>query len=482
MHWSSRSGRPTGQDRPRRFASDEFILASGRSLLAQLITVPVTAVAGLVSIRLLVSGIGPAGYGSVVLITSLPALLPFADLGLGAWLVDNTTRSKSDVLAAFGRSFRLLLRNSVLFCVAAAAIGAAGIWHLMLGFPANGQLERGATIGMSLFALSVPLSLGYSLALGAGRNHSAVYLRAIAPVANVVVLSLAVAAGCDPCWYVVILMLTPLPGAVLACRLAARALDLGTRDLIRACRVPSGQPVARSFAGGMLVIMLALPVTYQTDRIVISHVLGSDAVARYSAMAALYGTALGLVNAAGLTLWPQFARRRREGRSAFLDLRRMTFIFAAFTAPMAAALVFLAPWVTTVMTHGQAPAGRGLAAAFGLLLLVIGTHLPCGMFLTDARGLGLQAWGCTLMALTSVVLSIALCGAMGPAGPVLASSIAFLACVWPVTAIGIRGAWVRETDQRAVGQSECQVGGVGLPSARRADANSFTGFRGGVGQ
>jgi O-antigen/teichoic acid export membrane protein len=424
--------------RSRTFLSDELTRASGGALLAQLITLPIWGISGLISARIQVVSLGPSGYGSVSIITSLPALLPFANLGVGADVVNSVGAGKAEVVQTFARSFRILVRNCLLLCLAAVALWAMRLWHILLNFPADDALEASATAGIILFAASLPLGLGYSLALGAGRNREVICLQAISPVVNIAILCALHQSTANPYWYVLTLMATPLPGALLACRLGARALDVPIGDLLAGCRFSSSGRVTHSVARAMMVVSLACSLTYQTDRIVISHMLGTVAVARYSATASLQGLGIGLVTSAGMALWPKFSQRRREGRTGLTGLGRTTLWFAAGVAPMAALLVLLVPWATALMTHGQATAGRGLAVAFALLLFLIATHLPSGMLLTDAFGFRVQAWGHALMALTSIALSIVLCARVGVAGPVLASSIAFVTCVWPATAIGLR--------------------------------------------
>jgi O-antigen/teichoic acid export membrane protein len=460
--------------RARPFLSDELTRASGGALLAQLITVPIWGISGLISARIQVVSLGPSGYGSVSIITSLPALLPFANLGVGADVVNSAGGRKAEVVQTFGRSFRILVRNCLLLCLAAIALGAMRLWHVLLKFPADNALEASATAGIVLFAVSLPLGLGYSLALGAGRNREVICLQAISPVVNIAILCALPQWTTNPYWYVLTLMATPLPGAVLACRLGARALNVPIGDLLAGCRFRSSGRVTHSVARGMMVVSLACPLTYHTDRIVISHMLGTVAVARYSAAASLQGLGIGLVTSAGMALWPKFAQRRREGRTGLTDLGRTTLWFAAGVAPMAALLVLFIPWATALMTHGQVTADRGLAVAFALLLVVIATHLPSGMLLTDAFGFRVQAWGHALMALTSIVLSIVLCARVGVAGPVLASSIAFVTCVWPATAIGLRkvhaGSRTGHASAAKTLDTASLVTPCAIPSSRSAEA------------
>jgi O-antigen/teichoic acid export membrane protein len=60
----------------------------------------------------------------------------------------------------------------------------------------------------------------------------------------------------------------------------------------------------------MAVITVAMPIAYQSDRLLLSHLSDLGQVAIYAVGAQLYGALFGLVGAAGMSLWPVFARRR----------------------------------------------------------------------------------------------------------------------------------------------------------------------------
>jgi O-antigen/teichoic acid export membrane protein len=81
-------------------------------------------------------------------------------------------------------------------------------------------------------------------------------------------------------------------------------------------------PFPRRFKGAkivdqawpMTVIMIALPVGIQTDRIILSHVTTSAELAQYNLASQMYTPIFALVSAAGFTLWPRFAASRAKNK------------------------------------------------------------------------------------------------------------------------------------------------------------------------
>jgi O-antigen/teichoic acid export membrane protein len=204
----------------------------------------------------------------------------------------------------------------------------------------------------------------------------------------------------------------PLLGLVLGC---ARA----------------GQPTVRirHLAGPMAVINTATVVSYATDRVVLSHVIGPSAVAVYSAGAQLFTPAAGLISVAGLPLWALFARQRGPAdRPSRADLTRLIRWFTAGGLLMGLGLIWLGPTVSSWMMHGRGRAGTVLMASFAALVLVQAAYYPAGMWLTDAAGLRFQAARAAVMAVVNLALSIPLARLLGPVGPVVASVAAF-SCV-----------------------------------------------------
>ena len=432
------------------------LASAGRALGARAVTLPVTALAGLLSTRAVVAELGVAGYALFALAVTLPALVPLGDLGVGAALVDAAARDRS---GGGGRELRAALTSGartlggaglVLTCVGVVP-AAAGWWGPLLGAGGGGAPGADAVVAVtfSLFGASVFLGLGRSLLIVADRTHLAVLLQGAGSLAALGGLLAAVAVDAPAAVLVAPGFLGQCLAGLVALAWAGGLLRLPVWSLVLGCPRP-GVPRARirHLAGPMAVVQLGSTLAFATDRLVLSHTTRPEAVAAYSAGAQLYVPLVGLVSTAGLPLWVRFAHQRQTSRpgadplskalpgtprTARGDGRRdLAVLTAAFgTAGLAAGagLVVLGPALSGWMTHGQATAGTGLMAAFALLLVVQAAGAPVGMWLTDAAGLRFQAPRVVAMAAVNLALSVPLALWLGPSGPVLASAAALTALV-----------------------------------------------------
>jgi O-antigen/teichoic acid export membrane protein len=185
----------------------------------------------------------------------------------------------------------------------------------------------------------------------------------------------------------------------------------------------------------MMVIMMSLPIAYQSDRLLLSHLSDLGQVAVYSIGTQMYNPLYALIGAAGMSLWPMFARRRAQQPVKRQELIRLWAVFTLLGLLLAVALVIAGPWVAQFVSKGTIEVSYGVLAAFGLLLVVHASWLPIGMHLTDRDGLRFQAVVHIAMMLINVPVSALLAHQLGAAGPLLGSAGAI------VVAMGIPGAW-----------------------------------------
>ena len=182
----------------------------------------------------------------------------------------------------------------------------------------------------------------------------------------------------------------------------------------------------------MAVISACLPLAYQSDRLILSHVSSVTQLAVYSAGAALFAPALSLVSAGGQSLWPIFVRTGLASLGG--NLRRQFFTaltgLVAFGVVLGVALVLVGPSIGTWMLRSGAAVPVGLMASFAAVLIVLSAHYPGGMLLTDSAGLRFQAKASVAMLMMNVALSLVLARRLGAAGPVLGSAISVALCMW----------------------------------------------------
>ena len=141
----------------------------------RIVVMGMTGVLGIISSRLILGNFGVDAYAQYGLLNGLRMLLPFADLGMGAVVLNAISESKNPkdderVLASLATTFRLLIITGLLIAVGSVALMLLGLWPAILG---NGLMAGGefiATLCLVVFALSLPLGLGSRILIGSGKN------------------------------------------------------------------------------------------------------------------------------------------------------------------------------------------------------------------------------------------------------------------------------------------------------------------------
>jgi O-antigen/teichoic acid export membrane protein len=416
-------------------SSTSLLAGAKRAFVVRTITLPVAAVAGLLAARVTVSTLGVGGYAIFALVVGLAALNPIGDLGVGAAVTDAVARRRDVGADGVQRVLRTSLRTLTVLALAMAllawAMAAMGVWAPLMGVSPSREVEVAAATALTVFAAGLPLGLSNRVLLGAERNEIALAFQGGAGVLSLLLILVA-AATHAPLWAYVA---APSAGLALAAAaawpMASSASGLSLLETVRSAAVRA-RPGARivHLAGPMLVITAALPIAYQSDRLLLSHLSNLDQVAVYAVGAQLYAVLFGLVGAAGMSLWPMFARRRAHQPVARHELIRLSAVFTLVGGVLALLLVVAGPWVAQFVSKGKIDVSYVVFAAFGLLMVVQASWFPIGMLLTDRDGLRFQAVASVVMMAINVPVSAGLAYRLGAVGPILGSVGAIVVAMW----------------------------------------------------
>jgi O-antigen/teichoic acid export membrane protein len=416
-------------------ASTSLLTGVRRAFVVRAFTLPVAAFAGLLAARATVSALGVDGYALFALVVGLAALNPIGDLGVGAAVTDAVARRQElgadGVQRVLRTSLRVLVAVSAALALVAWALAAIGLWAPLLGVPPSRAVEVAVAVSFTLFAAGLPLGLSNRVLLGAERNDIALAFQGGSGLLALVIILVA-AVTHAPLWAYVAAPSTGVAiAAAAAWPMASSASGLSLLETLRGAAVRS-RPGARisHLAGPMMVISAALPIAYQSDRLLLSHLSNLGQVAVYAVAAQLYAALFGLVTAAGMSLWPLFARRRAYEPVMRRELIRLQAVFAVVGLTLAVLLVAAGPWVAQFVSKGEIDVGHGLLAAFGLLMVVQSSWFPIGMLMTDRDGLRFQAVTHVVMMVINLAVSAVLAQRIGAAGPVIGSVGALVIAVW----------------------------------------------------
>lgn len=416
-------------------ASEGHWSGAKRSFIVRATTLPVATVAGLLAARVTVSSLGVGGYALFALVVGLAALNPVGDLGVGAAVTDAVARrnelGSDEVQRVLRTSLRVLMLTASTLALTAWTLAALGWWATLLGVPASTEVEVAVATSLTLFAAGLPLGLSSRVLLGSERNDIALTFQGGSGVLTLLIVLIAATTHASLWAY------TAAPSASAALMAAAAwpiASSSSGMSLLEAAQsalvfARPGRRIAH-LAGPMMVITAALPIAYQSDRLLLSHLSDLNQVAIYSVASQLYVSLFSLVGAAGMSLWPMFARRRANHPVVRQELVRLTVVFTAAGSVLAVTMIGVGPRVADFVSKGRIDVGYGVFAAFGLLLVVQASWFPTGMLLTDRKGLRFQAATHVVMMLINLAGSAVLAQRIGAAGPVISSAGALAIAVW----------------------------------------------------
>ncbi len=407
----------------------------GGPAVAKIVVMGLSGILGIVTSRLIIEHYGVEAYGQYGLLATLPTLLPFADLGIAAVVVNSLAESKSPstddfVLRTIVTAFRILAVSGLVIIGLSVAIYVLGLWPTLLG---RGLLPEGGSVAavlcLAIFGCVLPLTVGQRIVVGLGRTTAQVAAQTVvAPfmlITILTVVALAIPAGT---FLAVFSIVANSMVSVICLVIAAKAIKpqmgLAFARIPRFRRYP-GVPVM-SLTWPVLVSSIVMPLTLQTDRLLLSQLTHGDELARYNLAAQLFGLILQTIAASGVALWPWYAKARSELR--IVSPRMPALWFLAGGLFLGAVMALASPWLEVLVSKGKIHLDPWLLAGFVAFVAVEAAKYPLGMYMTDARGLRFQVVPILTMVPVSLGLSWSLIGVVGAGGPVLGSAIAVLLC------------------------------------------------------
>jgi O-antigen/teichoic acid export membrane protein len=406
----------------------------------------VSIVGTFVTVPLVLSELGDVRFGALVLVTQLATLLVFSDLGLGNGLVTSLARA----LANEDRDrVRALVSSTWFLLVSVALAGGAGYvlltawldWSAVLGVDdlPDDEVTRAVTVFAAFFLVGLPVSIAQKIHLARQEGWQANAWQTLGALATIAATIACVMTSASLAWFVAAAVGGAVLSALLNCVwLFARHAEL--RPHIRHVRRGSVRFIFRT---GLLFLVLgvASSVAYQTDALVISHVLGAEEVTSYNIALRLFlipGMAVSFLLA---PLWPAFGDAFVRGDRAWarVTLRRAVVWGALINIPGALLLVtFGQQLVDAWVGPDEVAMPQSLLMAFGIWTVLSVLTGPLAMLLNGANVVGFQVVCAIAMAFTNVLLSIVLTQWVGVSGPVIGSVIATTCCITVPSIVYVR--------------------------------------------
>jgi len=415
--------------------SRAILRSVGVNALSRMLAIPLSAVLGIIVTRLIIEQYGQASYAQYALLVGIGALLPFADLGIGA-VIMNTIAATDDprrdehLRLVLVSAFRVLTCSAAVVVAAAAVLTATGAWPTILGaglMHASGPTAAG--LCLAVIGITLLVSVGQRIMAGLNRFYVVVILTGLQTPIVLATLLITDRLGVDIGGYVAVVsylatFVTSAAVLAMANRQVRPVLLSALRDAAHVATVRGGQFLDTAWP--MLIQMIALPIAMQTDRIVLSHVSTLDQLAEYSLASQMFTPMVGVIAVAGLALWPVFAKARAQGKPSDVSPQQMAMLFGAVALVLGLVLSLASGILSELATGGRIVLTVPLLVSFCALTLVQALKYPLGMYLTDAPGLRFQALMIVLMLPVNLGLSLVLARSLGAPGPVIGSVVGVL--------------------------------------------------------
>jgi O-antigen/teichoic acid export membrane protein len=355
----------------------------------------------LVSIPLVVRYLGAERYGLWITITSVVALLGFADLGIGSGVLNAVSEAhgRNDRSAAHtyvSNGFFLLigiaLLGALLFAIAYPYVAWARVFNVA---SAEATREAGPAIAVlfACFALNLPLTIVQRVQLGYQEGFISNLWQAGGSLIALVVLLLAIWQKAGLPWLVLAMAGVPVLASAGNWLHTFRWSRSWLSPSWRLVQVPASLRLGR-IGSLFFVLQLAGALAFASDNVIASQVLGAPAAARFSIAHRLFMVAPFVVGLVTMPVWI----RGTLFRSLALGLGAAALaaaILTFFADPIFA--LWVGPTLVPSVSLRVGLAFWSVIYTFGSIVAVL---------LNAAGVISFQVVTAVLMAVSSVVLRI----------------------------------------------------------------------------
>ena len=411
------------RDRRAARGAAALVAARGAAVLLTLVSVPLT-----------LPYLGAERFGLWMTITSLVALMSFADLGLGngvMTLVAEDEGREDERAAAVHTSsaFFALAGVAAVLGAAYAAVHPLIPWADVYNVASERAVDDAGTataVVVALFLLALPLGVVRNVQLGCQDGvRRGLWEAAAAGISLVGIVVVVLADGSLP---------------LLAGALAAGPVVAGTfntllwfgrvrpalRPRASLVRLRVARELVRIGAVYMLLQMAAM-VAFFSDALIVAQILGPEAVTDYSVAWKLFSVVSLTVALALTPLWPAYSEAAASRDTAWVraTLRRSLRFTLVVTVPAAALLLAASGPLISLWSGGDADPPLALLAALAAWTVIGSAGHALAMFYNALKVVRIQLVVAGLMAAVNVGLSIALTHALGIEGVVLGTLISY---------------------------------------------------------
>ena len=401
-------------------------LTAAAAALAKLVSVGTA----LISIPLTLHYLGTERFGMWMTISSLVALLAFADFGIANGVLNVVADDRAAVRRAITSGLALLS------AVALALVAAFALAYSFVPWPsvfnvqgALAQAEAGPALAAFVvcYASTIPLVVVLRAQMGLQQGFLVSLWQVAGSLCGLVAVLVAIHLQAGLPWLVLALAGAPLLAVLLNALyfFAVARPDLRPRSAFvsrAACKAVAGTGAL------FFVLQLAAALAYASDNFIIAQLLGAPAVAEYAVPEKLFALlSMAMAMALG-PLWPAYGEAIARGDVAWVrsTLKRSILMAASITALGALALVLVGRALIELWVGHAVSVSFGLLVALAVWKTIETAGIAVAMYMNATRLLRMQVVIAVSTCVAAIALKLTLVPMLGPAGVVWAMALAYL--------------------------------------------------------
>jgi len=403
-------------------------VAKGISILTLLVSVPLT-----------VNYLGLERYGLWMTLSSMVALLGFADLGMGNGLLnaisDAHGRESTEEAGEYVSSaFFTLAGLAVILVVLFALIYPLLPWQRIFNIT---SAQASAEIGPSVIVftvcslLSIPLGIVQRVQIGYQEGFVNSLWQGAGNILSLLCLLLVVYLRLGLPWLVLALVGSP----VITLFFNSVVLFGMRRPWLRPrwSRI-TGSAAKRIFHTGILffVLQIAVALAFSSDNIIITQILGLEMVAKYAVPARMFSV-IPMISAMIVSpLWPAYGESITRGETNWVrkTLVRSLVGVLTFSSTLSLVLIYYGDEIVKRWVGPEVMPSSVLLLGLGLWTVLLCTGNAISMFLNGINAMKFQAFISILLAITAILFKIILTQSVGIPGIVWGTAIAYIVCIF----------------------------------------------------
>lgn len=418
---STAAGRSSERYRRVTLTTIAALGARGISLLTMLISVPLT-----------VHYLGTERYGLWITLSSISAVLGFANLGIGNGLVNAVARAhgRNDqelieryVSSAFFVLIGVIVALAVLFVPLYKVVPWASLFNVS-SHRAVSEAAPATAVFVGCMLAAVPMEIVNRVQSGYQEGFVSNIWIGIGGVLGLIGVLIAIELRLGLPWLVGALT----GGPVIASALNSIVFFGRQRPSLRPRLSKAHWNATRIIAGVgalFLVLQISSAAAYESDSLIVAQVLGPREVTQFAVPMRLFMLAPLVLTLVVTPLWPAYGEAVTRGDGDWLTtaLRRSLALALGIGCIASALLVALGrPIVNLWVGHSVSPSLL-LLAALGVWGVISSINGPLAVFLNGVNAMRFQAICAVAMVLANVALSIGLTERIGVSGVIWGSVI-----------------------------------------------------------